>query len=171
MNEKNSCVAIYKTHQEAEEAIKELTNAGFDLQELSIVGKGYHTDEHAIGYYNTGDRVQFWGKQGAFWGGLWGVLIGSAFFWIPGVGPLAVGGPLVSTLVGGIEGAALGGGLTALGAALYSIGIPKNSVIHYETAIKSDNFLLLVHGTKDEVERAKNVLEENNPDTEIAIHP
>lgn len=166
---KNNCVAIYKTHTEAEKAIKELQKDGFDMKKLSIVGKGYQTDEHAIGYYNTGDRVKFWGKQGAFWGGLWGLLFGSAFFWIPGVGPLAVGGALVSTLVGGASGAALTGSLTALGAALYSVGIPKDSIIQYETAIKSDKFLLLVHGTQDEVERASQLLK-TNQDAEVAVH-
>jgi hypothetical protein len=37
-----------------------------------IVGKGYHTDEQVVGYYNTGDRMKVWGKNGAFWGGFWG---------------------------------------------------------------------------------------------------
>ena len=40
-----------------------------DMKQLSIVGKGYHSEEDVIGYYNTGDRVMFWGKQSAFWGG------------------------------------------------------------------------------------------------------
>ena len=122
-----------------------------------------------IGYYNTGDRVKFWGKQGAFWGGLWGLLAGSAFFWVPGFGPLAVGGPLVSILVDGLEGAVLTAGLTALGAALYSIGIPKDSLVKYETAIKANKFLVIVHGTKDEVKRAADVLA-TNKSAEVTTH-
>ena len=169
MSNKNSCVAIYKTHQEAEQAIKELQNGGFDMKKLSIIGKGYHPEEHAVGYYNTGDRVKFWGKQGAFWGGLWGLLFGSAFFWVPGIGPLALAGPIVSVLAGGVGGAVLTGGVTALGAALYSIGIPKDSVIQYETAIKSDKFLLIVHGTQDEVRRASDILG-TNKDAEVDVH-
>lgn len=169
MSNKSSCVAIYKTHTEAEQAIKDLDKAGFDMKQLSIVGKGYHTEEDAVGYYNTGDRVKFWGKQGAFWGGLWGILLGSAFFWVPGIGPLAVGGPLVSIIVGGLEGAALTGGVTALGAALYSIGIPKDSIIKYETALKSDDFLVIVHGGQDEVERASDVLG-SNQEAAVSVH-
>jgi len=169
MKNRHSCVAIYKTHHEAEQAIKELGKAGFDMKQLSIVGKGYHTEEDAIGYYNTGDRVMFWGKQGAFWGGLWGLLMGSAFFWVPGIGPLAVGGQLVSIIVGGLGGAALTGSLTALGAALYSIGIPKDSIIHYETSVKSDKFLLIVHGIRDEVQRASDILGKNQA-AEVAVH-
>jgi hypothetical protein len=50
------------------------------MKKLCIVGKGYHTEEDVVDYYNTGDRMKKWGKLGAFWGGLWGLLFGSAFF-------------------------------------------------------------------------------------------
>ena len=70
------------------------------MKKLSIVGKDYHTDEHVVGYYNAGDRMMYWGKLGAFWGGLWGMRFGSAFFFVPGVGPLLVAGPLVTWIVG-----------------------------------------------------------------------
>jgi len=169
MTSKNSCVAIFNTHEEAEQGIKELQKSGYDMKKLSITGKGYHSDEHVIGYYNTGDRVKFWGKWGLFWGGIFGLLFGSAFFIIPGIGSVAVASPLVSSLVGGLEGATLYGGLSALGAALYSIGIPKDSIIKYETALKADKFLLIAHGTRDEVEKAKNILE-TNKDAEVTVH-
>jgi uncharacterized membrane protein len=158
MPDKNSVVAIYDTHTGAEAAVKELQKSKFDMKQLSIVGKDYHTEEHVVGYYTTGDRMRYWGKLGAFWGGLWGFLFGSAFFWIPGIGPLVVGGPLVSWIVGALEGATLYGGLSALGAGLYSIGIPKNSIVDYETALKADKFLVIVHGTRDEVAKAKEIL-------------
>jgi uncharacterized membrane protein len=169
MAEKNTVVAVYSTHTEAEAAVKELQKSGFDMKRLSIVGKDYHTEEHIVGYYNTGDRMRYWGKLGAFWGGLWGFLFGSAFFFIPGIGPVLVAGPLVSWIVGGLEGAALTGGLSALGAALYGIGIPKNSVLEYETALKSDRFLVIAHGTAADVARAKELLGRTGP-AKIAAH-
>jgi uncharacterized membrane protein len=170
MSEKQSAVvSIYNTHTEAEDAVKELQKAGFEMKKLSIVGKDYHSDEHVVGYYNTGDRVKYWGKLGAFWGGLWGFLFGSAFFFIPGIGPLVVAGPLVSWIIGALEGAAVVGGLSAVGAALYSIGIPKDSVLKYETSLKSNKFLLVAHGTGGEVEKAKKILETTNA-TETTIH-
>jgi uncharacterized membrane protein len=157
---KNDCVvAIFGTNEEAEDAVKELQRSGFDMTKLSIVGKDYHTEEHVVGYYNAGDRMKYWGKLGAFWGGLWGLLVGSAFFWVPGVGQLVIGGPLVSWIVGALEGAAVVGGLSALGAGLYSIGIPKDSVVKYEKAIKNDKYLLVAHGTADQVNRAREILE------------
>ena len=67
-NAKNAVVAIYKSHTEAEAAVKELQRSSFDMKQLSIVGRDQHTDEHVIGYYNAGDRMKYWGKAGAFWG-------------------------------------------------------------------------------------------------------
>jgi uncharacterized membrane protein len=169
MSDKNTAVAVYDRHDQAEAAIKELQRAGFDMKRLSIVGKEYHTDEHVVGYYNTGDRMEYWGKLGAFWGGLWGLLFGSAFFFIPGIGPLVVAGPLVTWIVGALEGAVVVGGLSALGAGLYSIGIPKDSILKYETAIKSDKFLVVAHGTPDDVTRARQILS-NTSSSEMQLH-
>ncbi|MCE5267865.1 MAG: DUF1269 domain-containing protein [Planctomycetaceae bacterium] len=169
MSKQNSVVAIFGSHHHAENAVRQLQEDGFDMKKLSIVGKDYHTDEHVVGYYNAGDRMMYWGKMGAFWGGLWGMLFGSAFFFIPGVGPLLVAGPLVMWIVGALEGAAVMGGLSALGAALVSIGIPKNSVLQYEAHVKAGKFLLLLHGTPQEVERAKDRLEKTQA-TETAVH-
>jgi uncharacterized membrane protein len=158
MADNNAVVGIYNSHTDAEASIKELQRSGFDMKKLSIVGKDYHTEEHVVGYYNTGDRMKVWGKLGAFWGGLWGLLFGSALFIIPGIGPLVVFGPLVGWIVGALEGAVVMGGLSALGAALYGIGIPKDSIMKYETALKSDKFLVIAHGTADEVAKAKSIL-------------
>jgi len=109
MAENNAVVGIYNSHTEAEASIKELQRSGFDMKKLSIVGKDYHTEEHVVGYYNVGDRMKVWGKLGAFWGGFWGLLFGSAFFFIPGIGPLIVFGPLVGWIVGALEGAVVVG--------------------------------------------------------------
>jgi uncharacterized membrane protein len=165
MNNTNSIVAIYPTHTAAEAAIKELQQSGFDMKKLSIVGKDYHTDEHVVGYYNTGERMMYWGKLGAFWGGLWGMLFGSAFFFVPGLGPLVVAGPLVGYLVGALESAVVVGGLSALGAGLYSLGIPKDSIVRYETALKAGKFVLIVHGSIDEANHAKEIVTRTGPET------
>ena len=170
MSVENSVVAIYHTHTDADRAVKELQRGGVDMKKLSIVGKGYHTDEQVVGYYNTGDRMKHWGKMGAFWGGLWGLLFGAAFFAIPGIGPILVAGPLVSWIVGALEGAVVVGGLSALGAGLYSIGIPKDSIVKYETALKTDQFLVIAHGTAAEVAKAKDIIEATRP-AQCTVHP
>jgi hypothetical protein len=123
---------------------------------MSLLGL---SETNTIGYYNAGDRMQFWGTLGAFWGWLGGLLVGGALFVIPGLGPVIVLGPLVGGLVGALGGAVVVGGLSALGAGLYSIGIPTDSIVAYETALKSAQFLVMAHGTAEEVATATRILE------------
>ena len=113
--------------------------------------------------------MKYWGKLGAFWGGFWGLLSGAAAFAIPGIGPVLVAGPLVGWIVGALEGAVVVGGLSVVGAGLYSIGIPKDSVMKYEVALKADKFILLAHGTAAEVAKARDIIQTTHP-TELALH-
>src|ERR1700691_1077190 len=159
----DTVIAVFSNHQAAEGAVKELAAAGFEMKNLSVVGKGYHTDEKVVGFYNAGDRVKFWGTRGAFWGGFWGLFFGGLFMTIPFVGHVIVLGYLATIAIAGIENAIIVGGLSALGAALYSIGVPKDSVIQYETAVKADGFLVMAHGSAEEMARAKTILGEAKP--------
>jgi hypothetical protein len=158
----SNCVAVFDRHQDAEAAIRELQRGGFDMKKLSIVGRDFHTEEHAVGFYNAGDRVKYWGKLGAFWGVVFGILFAPAFFFIPGIGPILTGGMIGSMLMGTIEGAAVGaavgGGSGALAAAMTGLGIPKDSVIRYEGAIKANKFLLIAGGTAADAEKARALL-------------
>ena len=164
MTKNNSVVAVFKSHTGAETAVKELQQAGFDMKKLSIVGRDYQTNEDVVGYYNTGDRMKYWGKVGAFWGGFWGLLFGSAFFLIPGVGPLLFAGPIVSYIVAALEGALVVGGLSVLGAGLYSMGIPKDSILEYETAVKRGKYVLIAHGSDVETVHAREIISRTNPE-------
>jgi len=168
-NAQNSVVAVFAQHSGAENAVKQLKDSRFDVKQLSIVGSDYHSNEDVVGFYNTGDRMMYWGKTGAFWGGLWGMLFGAAFLVIPGIGPIIAAGPVVTWIIGALEGAIMVGGISALGAGLFSLGIPKDSVVKYETSIKAGKFLLIAHGTADEVQRARAVLESTGAE-EINLH-
>lgn len=67
MNQDNAVVSVFSSHAAADEAVKELSQNGFDMTRLSIVGKGYHSEEHPVGFYTVGDRIKSWGATGAFW--------------------------------------------------------------------------------------------------------
>lgn len=151
LNKTDIAVAVYDTHVQAESAVILLQRAGFDMKNISILGKDYETEEHVVGYFNAGDRAKFFGKLGAFWGGLAGMLFGSALMFVPVVGHIIVLGPLAATLFGGLQGAVLAGGVSALVGALSAIGIPKDSVLRYESALKANKFLLVVHGDGQEI--------------------
>ena len=127
----DTLIAVFASHEQAERAIKDLADGKFDMKHLSIVGQGYHTEEKVVGFYNTGDRIKFWGKRGAFWGGLWGLFFGGVFLMVPVVGQIMVLGYLATAVASAVEGAIVVGGLSVLGAALASIGVPKDSVLQY----------------------------------------
>jgi hypothetical protein len=159
--DKSILIETYNSNEAAEGAVKELKSGGFEMKNLSIITKDFESERDVVGFYNTGDRMKTWGKFGAMWGGMWGLLFGAGFFLIPGFGPVAVSGHLASVIVGMLEGATIYGGLSVIGGALFSLGIPKDSVLKYETEIKAGKYLLLAHGTESEVSRAKDILAES----------
>jgi hypothetical protein len=163
MLQNESVIAVFGEHAEADVAIKKLMGAGIALDHLSVVGKGFHSQEKIVGFYNIGDRVKFWGKRGALWGSLWGLFIGGVSLTIPGVGQLMILGYLAAIVVSAVEGAIMVGGLSALGAALYSAGVPRDSIVRYEQAVKADGFLVIVHGEVEELTRARALLALGNP--------
>jgi len=164
MLKNDSIVAVFPAHAAADSAVRNPQRAGFDMTKLSILGRDYHTDEHVVGFYNTGDRMKVWGKTGAFRGGLWGFLVGPAFFWNSGAGPILVAGPFVAAIVGALGGGAIGGGLSAIGAGLFGPVIPQDSIVNYETARRTGKFVLLRHGPAEQAARAKDILRLTAPD-------
>ena len=169
MDKLETAIAVFPNHDAAEGAVKTLTAAGFAMKNLSVVGKGYHSEEKVVGFYSAGDRIKFWGSRGAFWGGFWGLFFGGLFLASPVTGPVVVLGFLATMIVAGIENAVLVGGVAALAAALYSIGVPKDSVLQYESAIKADSFLVMARGAAEEIARAKAILAAANP-SRLDIH-
>ncbi len=163
MTAKDATIGIFIDHQSAEAAIKKLVAGGFGMKDLSIVGKGFHTEEKVVGFYNAGERIVFWGNRGAFWGGLWGLFFGGVFLTLPIIGHVIILGSLASAVVSAVEGAMVIGGFSALGAALYSLGVHRNSVLEYEAALKSDGFLVVAHGSKADMKKAKDILTRLNP--------
>jgi hypothetical protein len=169
MDKLETAIAVFPNHDAAEGAVKTLTAAGFAMTNLSVVGNGYHSEEKVVGFYSAGDRIKFWGSRGAFWGGFWGLFFGGLFLASPVTGPVVVLGFLATIIVAGIENAVVVGGVAALAAALYSIGVPKDSVLQYESAIKADSFLVMARGAAEEIARAKTILGATNP-SRLDIH-
>jgi predicted alpha/beta-hydrolase family hydrolase len=59
--------------------------------------------------------------------------------------------------------------LWVAGAWLYSIGVPEKSIIEHEKALKSDKFLVIAHGTADEMAKANRILEMTCA-AQVAVH-
>jgi hypothetical protein len=169
MPEHHSAVGIFDSHLMAEEAVEELLCSGLDSRRLSVVGRERDADQRLVGYYTTGEQTMYWGQRGPVSVGVWGALLGTGLFWVPSMGPLLVAGPLLTRLVSPSEEAAGLKGLSAIGAGLCSLGLPRDSVVKYEMAIRSGTFVLIYHGTFAEVEKSCQVLELAHA-VETALH-
>lgn len=159
MTNESAVVATYRSHTDASAAVDGLRRAGFDMRKLSMVGRDFHVEETPIGLYNTGGRVEFWGKLGTSVGTLGGILLGSTLFSIPVVGRAIILGPVVAAVVSALEGAAVGVCAGVLGGALSRIGVPRRRVMRYGRQVAAGKVLLVAHGTPHEVEHAKGALQ------------
>jgi hypothetical protein len=157
MNKTDIGVAVYETQSQAELAVKLLHGSGFDMKLISILGKDYPLEEKRS-VAREGDQGRFYSKLSALWMGLTGVLLGSAQLFIPSVGHIFVLGPLASMVAGAVQGALIVNSVSALFAVLGGAGVPKDSLLHYETLLNTDKFLLLVHGNAEAFQWAHEVL-------------
>jgi hypothetical protein len=85
------------------------------------------------------------------------------FLVIPVVGHVVLLGYIAAAALSAVEGPVVVGGLGVIGAALSSIGVPKDSILRYETAIKADGFLVMARGSNEEMARAKDVMGTSRP--------
>jgi hypothetical protein len=154
-----SVVGVYDSMDAAEAAVRTLAQSNFPIQQVSLVSQNLHSERTVHGFITTGDVAKSGAGIGAWTGGLFGLLVGAAFLWVPGVGPLLVAGPLAAALLGGIEGAlagAAGGGLLG---ALAGWGISKEHILKYEDQIKGGKVLVIAHGSAEDVANARSILE------------
>jgi hypothetical protein len=163
MLQNESVVAVFSGYPETDSAVKKLANAGVAIENLSVVGKGSPSDEKIVGFHRAGGRIRFWGKRGVFWGSLWDLFDGGVSLTIPVIGQVMILGYLAPIVASAVDGGIMVGGLSALGAALYSAGAPRDSVGQYEQAVKADGFLVIVHGTAEELARSRAILVNGNP--------
>ncbi len=164
-----SVVGVYDDMPKAEEAVRMLDKGGFPIKQVSIVAQDLESEKEVHGYVTAGDVAKSGAGTGAWVGGLFGLLVGAAFIWVPGFGPLLVAGPFAAMLLAGIEGAiagAAGGGLLG---ALVGWGVSRDHILKYEEKLKGGKYLLIAHGSAAEVERARTLLQITDAD-ELDVH-
>jgi hypothetical protein len=91
-----------------------------------------------VAVYHARDRMKYWSKPGVFWGSIWGFLSGTVFFAVAGTGPVLVSGSLLASITAALQGGVVVGALTAIGAGLYCIRIPKDSLIQSDTNLNAE---------------------------------
>jgi hypothetical protein len=151
-----SVVATYLSHYDAEAAVRRLSDAGLPINHISIIGRNFETREDIQGFYRPADAALQGAGQGAWFGGLFGLVLGAfGFFVIPVVGPLLILGPFAGMIAGALGGAGVG----ALINGLMALGIPREQAIKYQERLQAGEFLVVVHGSADEAVKAHEVLE------------
>jgi len=149
-------VATYRSHEDAEQAVRRLSDNGVPVRQISIVGRNFETREDVQGFYRPADAALDGASEGAWYGGFFGLMLGAmGFFVFPMIGPLMVMGPLSGMIAGAIGGAGVG----ALINGLVASGIPRDQALLYQERLKAGEFLVVIHGSPDDTARAHELLE------------
>jgi hypothetical protein len=144
--------------EQAEAAVRTLDRGRYPITQISIVAQQLETEKEVHGFISAGDVAKQGAGMGAWLGGIFGLLMGGAFLVVPGFGPLIVAGSLAAALLGTVEGAALGATGGGVLSALAGWGISKQHIIKYEDHVKGGRYLVIAHGSAQEVERARSIL-------------
>lgn len=166
MANRETVVAVYDNIDSANNAVSDLTAAGFNRNDISLVANNVTgrygdvvTDENMTGSEGA--------SLGAVVGGVTGILAGLSAIVIPGIGPIIAAGPLAA-LLGGATGAVVGatagavtGGLTA---SLIDMGVPSEHADYYAESVRRGSTLVTVNtATEDEASTVMNILRRHHP--------
>src|SRR5205814_6147460 len=130
-----------------------LAGQGFDPTALSVVGSG----EADSMPQPVDEKLREWLGVGGIWGALGGLAAGIVLV-APPVGPVLAAGPLATMLLAALEGAAVGGGLSATVGALTSAGLGVDDARACESEIAARRFVVFVHGTPGDEQRARELV-------------
>ena len=147
-------IASYRSHPDAEAAVRRLSEGGLPITHISIIGRHFETHEDIQGFYRPADAALAGAGSGAWVGGFFGLLAGAmGFFVFPVVGALMVLGPLSGLIAGAIGGAGIG----ALINGLIATGVPRDQALKYKDRLQAGEFLVVVHGGAGETMRAHEI--------------
>lgn len=161
-------VALFAGENDTEKALRRLAEADFPMDMISVLGHGQSSGDDLLGLYypSAGERMRGWGRAGAFWGGLWGLLTGAAgMFLVPGVGPVLAAGPIVELFAAALAGAGLTGGVmvgaaavTQLAVVLHRSGVPEERLEKLHGALVAGDYLIMLRIGGDDRERWTSLL-------------
>ncbi|MDZ8135688.1 MAG: general stress protein [Nostoc sp. DedQUE04] len=170
-------IGVFSHRRDAEAAITELRDAGFSLNQVSIIAKD--TDGHGIGGVDvdrnvgTGNKADDGAKTGAatggVLGGLTGLLVGLGTLAIPGIGPVIAGGAVATALATTLAGGAIGAAAGSIVGALVGLGIPEDRARVYGDRFQRGDYLVILDGTEAEIHQAEAILKHRGIE-EFAIY-
>jgi hypothetical protein len=159
-------VGVFPHRRDAEAALRELRDSGFNMDHVSVVGKDAGPHDQIAGVEMSdragGNKADDGAKAGAATGGalggLTGLLVGLGALAIPGIGPVMAGGALATALATTAAGGAIGAAAGGITGALVGLGIPEERARFYNDRVNRGDYLVMVDGTEDEIRRAEAIL-------------
>ena len=165
-------LGLFSDRYHADQAVDDLTRAGYDPAEMSIIAGDTVVNEQAVEQTSAPvvEGTASGATTGGVIGGIAGLLVGLGAISLPGIGALFVGGPIAAVLgltgaaattVSGVVTGALAGGLVG---ALVSLGVPRETAEIYESGIKAGGVLLAVPTRDDREQESRDILESHGAD-------
>ncbi|GAX41083.1 multi-sensor signal transduction histidine kinase [Tolypothrix sp. NIES-4075] len=159
-------VGVFSSRRDAEHALTELRDVGFNMGKISIIAKDGDRHDDIAGVEtqkrvgNKADEgVASGAVTGTVLGGITGLLVGLGTLAIPGVGPILLAGEVASTLATAAAGAGIGAAAGGLLGALAGLGVPEERAKIYSDRVSRGDYLLIVDGSEEEIYRAESVLQ------------
>ena len=165
MKHERRAVGVFPNRLETENALLEIKNSGFPMNNVSVVGRNADTEDRVAGVAvqksvdNKADEGAVAGAvTGGALGGVTGLLVGLGTLAIPGVGPVLLAGAAATALATTLAGTAIGAGGASLLGALIGLGIPDNDAQVYGDLLEQGYYLIVVDGTETLVRNAGDIL-------------
>jgi uncharacterized protein (TIGR02271 family) len=159
-------IALYDERSQAEAAVQDLVDRGYERNKISVVAKDSRTKgptEEARGMRQVDDkRSEVAGTgaaAGAVLGAIGGLLAEAGLLAVPGLGPVVAVGEVAAVLLGTAAGAGVGG----LAGALVGMGITREDAEYYAEGVRRGGILVGVTVEERHVHDTKEVLEEHDP--------
>lgn len=165
----STIIGVYDHLAEVETTLSLLKEAGFPMEQVSLVAQDLQSEDHVHGYVTTAGTVRTGADLGVWTSGIFGLLVGAAFVWLPNSGPLLVGGPLAALLLDSSQGTLTSATSGSLLGALSGWGVSQAHILEYEEKLKAGDYLVVVHGRDSVVQRAYHILTETATD-EVNMH-
>lgn len=152
-------VGTFPSRQDAEMALIELQDAGFDMDKISVVSKNSEAQIADLEVQSSEakaiDGAETGAVMGATTGGILGIIGSLSILAIPGVGVATEAAVLLGNALLGSGFGAAGGGLTG---ALIAWGIPQEEAAYYHKLLSQGSYVVLVEGTDAEISGARAIL-------------
>lgn len=164
----NTAIGIYNDHELAVVAVQQLKASNFPLDRLTIMGKAETEVVDSAMHIMPKNPISLAGvSSGTAIGTALGILTGVGIFAIPGLGFLYGAGALVGAIAG-FDFGLIGGGIAS---ALATIGVKDENELKYHNALEAGKFLLIVHGSEEDVNNARAILHLHGTHNDITFYP